>query len=83
MLSKDCKYEIWVPESPEYDVETITNYLGAVWDKNEISAIHIQIPRIIEKKPARTEWIFIPAEYETIEKYMLRKRAKMVTRDRK
>lgn len=78
---EDCRYEIWVPDSPEYDVNKMTNYLGASWDEeDELPEIVVQIPRIIEIKPAKVQQIYIPAEYQTIERYVLRKRAKVITR---
>jgi len=81
---EDCRYEIWVPNSPEYDLNTMTNYLGATWDdENEIAEIIVDVPRVIEIKPARVERIYIPAEYQTIEKYILRKRAKLITKPKK
>lgn len=78
---EDCRYEIWVPDSPEYDVNIMTNYLGAVWDDVQIPAITIQIPKIVEIRPARVEHIYVPAEYKTIETYHLRKRAKLIIRE--
>jgi hypothetical protein len=76
---EDCRYEIWVPDSPEYDFKETTNYLGAVWDEQEESPeVVIYVPRIIEVKPARVERIYVPAEYQTIEKYVLKKRAKII-----
>ena len=78
---EDCRYEIWVPDSPEYDLNEMTNYLGAVWDEeDELPEVVVYIPRIIEVKPARVERIYVPAEYQIIEKYVLRKRAKIITR---
>ena len=78
---EDCRYEILVPESPEYDLKTMTNYIGATWDEeNELPETIVYVPRIIEIKAARVERIYIPAKYETIEKYILRKRAKIITR---
>lgn len=78
---EDCKYQIWVPESPEYDLKTMTNYIGATWDEeNELPETMVYIPRIIEIKAARVERIYIPAKYESIEKYVLRKRAKIIIR---
>ena len=78
---EDCRYEIWVPDSPEYDINTFTNYLGAEWDKeDELPEIVVYIPKIIEVKPSRVERIYVPAEYQTVEKYVLRKRAKIITK---
>lgn len=78
---EDCRYEIWVPDSPEYDVNIMTNYLGAVWEDDEIPAATVQVPRIVEVRPARVERVYVPAEYKTIETYHLRKRAKLITRE--
>lgn len=81
---EDCRYEIWVPDSLEYDLKTTTNYLGATWDdKDKIAEIIIEVPRIIEVQPARIERIYIAAEYQTVEKYVLRKRAKIITKPNK
>jgi hypothetical protein len=78
---EDCRYEIWVPESPEYDLNTMTNYLGAAWDEeNELPEIIVYVPKIVEIQATRVERIYIPAEYQTIEKYILRKRAKIITK---
>ncbi len=79
---EDCVYQIWVPESSEYDIKEYNTYLGAVWD-GEIDAIVIQVPKIIEKQAERVERIFVPATYKTVEKYVLRKRGKRVTYKKK
>lgn len=81
---EDCRYEIWVPDSPEYDLNEMTNYLGATWDEeNELPEIVVYVPRIVELKPERVERIYVPAEYQRVEKYVLRKRAKIVTKPKR
>lgn len=79
---EDCVYQIWVPESSEYDIKEYNTYLGAVWD-GEIEAIVIQVPKIIEIQPERVERVFVPATYQTVEKYVLRKRGKQVIHEKK
>ena len=77
----DCVYQIWVPESPEYDVRTFKTYLGAVWDEATIDALVVQVPKIVEVRAARVERVWMPPKYKTIEKYVLRKRARRIIRE--
>lgn len=77
---EDCSLQMWIPESPEYNVREFKNYLGAEWDDRMIKAIVIQRKQIIQTKPARAREIYIPAEYQTIEHYKLRKPAKRIIR---
>jgi hypothetical protein len=77
---EDCSLQMWVPESAEYDVREFKNYLGAEWDDRMIKAIVIQRKQIIRTRPARARQVYIPAEYQTIEHYKLRKPAKRIIR---
>ena len=80
---EDCILQIWVPNEAEYDFKEYKTYRGAEWDKEEIGEIAIQVPRIIEIKPERVKRVYVPAEYKTVEKYTLRKRAKRIVREEK
>lgn len=79
---KDCLLQIWIPDSPEYDVKIYNNYLGATWDEDEIEAIVIQVPKIVEIKPERVERIYVPAEYLSVPTYVLKKRARRMGKKR-
>lgn len=77
----DCYYEIWIPESPQYEVKRYKNYRGAYWSDDQIPALTIRVPRIVLVQDAWIERIEHPATYQVIERYELRRRARRVIYD--
>ncbi|MGB0863396.1 MAG: peptidoglycan-binding domain-containing protein [Saprospiraceae bacterium] len=75
---KDCEMRKWVADKSEYNITTKEVFIQASWADTVESGATVKIPKIIQTKPARIEKIFVPAEYETIEKVALRKHARRI-----
>jgi hypothetical protein len=75
---KDCETQKWVADKPEYNITTKEVFVQASWADTVESGSTIKIPKIVQTKAARVEKIFVPAEYETIEKVALKRHARKV-----
>jgi hypothetical protein len=75
---KDCETKKWVADKPEYNITTKEVFIQASWADTVENGSTIKIPKIVQTKSARIEKIFIPAEYETIEKVVLKRHARKV-----
>lgn len=75
---KDCETQKWIADKSEYNITTKEVFIQASWADTIESGSTIKIPTIVQTKPARIEKIFIPAEYETIEKIVLKRHARKI-----
>ena len=73
---KDCETMRWVEKRPEFDIKQKEVFVGAEWADTSEQGASTTIQQIKQVKPARIERIFVPAEYETIEKVVLQRHAR-------
>ncbi len=73
---KDCETMRWVEKRPEFDIKQKEVFVGAEWADTTEQGASTRIQQIRQIKPARIERIFVPAEYETIEKVVLERHAR-------
>lgn len=74
----DCKTLRWVSATQEYNVSDKQTFVRGTWadtvERGEIT----QVPKIIQVKPPSVERVYVPAEYRTIKKAVLRRHARKI-----
>ena len=75
---KDCETMRWVETRPEFDITQKEIFVNAEWADTIEQGLTRQIQQIKQVKPARIERIFVPAEYEYIDKVTLKRHARKI-----
>lgn len=75
---KDCETLQWVEKKQEYDITTKEVFVAAEWSDSTDGEEMVEVPKVIQSKPARVERIFVPADYKVVEKAVLRKHARKI-----
>lgn len=75
---KDCETLQWVEKKQEYDISTKEVFVAATWADSSGESESILVPKVVQRRPARVERIFVPADYKVVEKAVLKKHARKI-----
>lgn len=74
----DCKTLRWVSATDEYNVTDKQTFVRGTWADTVERGTIVQVPKVIQVKPPRVERVYVPAEYRTIKKAVLRRHARKI-----
>jgi hypothetical protein len=75
---KDCETMRWIETRQEFDINQKKVFVNAEWADTLEKGATTQILQIKQVKPARIERIFVPAEYEYLDKIVLKRHARKI-----
>lgn len=75
---EDCKTLRWVSSKDEYNVSDKQTFVRGTWADTVEQGQIVQVPKVVQVKPPRVERVYVPAEYRTIKKAVLRRHARKI-----